>query len=752
MPPTRLAALAACCSLVVGVAAVRGANLTIYDDALVNDWSYAGWATVYDPDQTAIHHGGSKAIAWEPDNWEGLQFQHDGLQTRAYLAIRLWSYSAAGGQQVTVEIQDGFSRNGSQKQLTLPAGWSQITVPFTDLAPDGAYFDLVVIQGFNWPNEDQATAYIDDLELVENPVPPPPPAPISVTVAPLLDRRAIDPLIYGVNFAPADRIAPVGYTVNRWGGNSTTREDWLLGWHNTASDWFFMNVEDDTHPDTFIDQTRAGGAQPLMTVGTIGWAPDVDLAQLPDPKRWGFSIAKYGAQDSNECAADGGSPWCKGDAGNGMSGNVPIVGNDPLDTSKAVDEAYATDWMAHVAAHLGGQTAATGGVRFWALDNETNLWSSTHRDVHPDRTTYDEIWEYTARYGAAMKAQDPAAKIFGPVTWGWCDLWSSDADQGGVNNDCTDGPDRAAQPWGGAFQPCAGCDLPADKGVPLVPWYMHQVCSNPIGGGPANGKLLVDYLDVHYYPQGSGVDGLAGNQSTEDSSSTIARRDRSLKELWDPAWTAESWVANSGIPVRLLRRLAQWRDAYCPAMKLALTEYSWGKSDTPSGALSQAEVLAIFGREKLDLATRWVAPKGGNWVEESYKLYRNYDGAGAKIDGETTRATSSDVDAVGSYAIVDANVSGRLWVLLFNRDTQARDVTVSVAGGGVSGTVALWQFDATQKLHTIAGVASTATGFALIVPPRSATLARVSAPVGAGAIFGDGFESGGPAQWSGGAH
>ena len=77
-------------------------------------------------------------------------------------------------------------------------------------------------------------------------------------------------------------------------------------------------------------------------------------------------------------------------------------------------------------------------MRYYALDNEPMLWNSTHRDVHPAPLTYDEIWQRTVTYASAIKAQDPAAKILGPVTWGYCDLFGSAADN------CLDGDDRAA--------------------------------------------------------------------------------------------------------------------------------------------------------------------------------------------------------------------------------------------------------------------------------------------------------------------
>ena len=45
-----------------------------------------------------------------------------------------------------------------------------------------------------------------------------------------------------------------------------------------------------------------------------------------------------------------------------------------------------------------------------------------------------------------------------------------------------------------------------------------------------------------------------------------------------------------------------------------------------NGATAQADLLGIFGREGLDLATRWVVPDTGTPTYNAFKMYRNYDG------------------------------------------------------------------------------------------------------------------------------
>jgi hypothetical protein len=63
----------------------------------------------------------------------------------------------------------------------------------------------------------------------------------------------------------------------------------------------------------------------------------------------------------------------------------------------------------------------------------------------------------------------------------------------------------------------------------------------------------------------------------------------------------ESWI---GEVVRLIPRMRAWVDAHYPGTKLAITEYNWGALNHINGALAQADVLGIFGRERPSLAIR----------------------------------------------------------------------------------------------------------------------------------------------------
>ena len=131
-------------------------------------------------------------------------------------------------------------------------------------------------------------------------------------------------------------------------------------------------------------------------------------------------------------------------------------------------------------------------------------------------------------------------------------------------------------------------------------------------------------------------------------------------------------------------------------------------------------------------------------TEDAYRLYRDYDGAGGQVHGTSVRAASSAVDGVASYAVQALN--GKLFVVLLNKDTVSREVTVTVTGG-VTGNVDLWRLDNTG--YAVAGtLASVSTGFTATLPARTATLARVQPFAGLPSlIFTDGFETGSTSEW-----
>lgn len=503
-------------------------------------------------------------------------------------------------------------------------------------------------------------------------------------------RHAISPYIYGMSFASESLAAELRLPVNRYGGNATTRYNWQNDTSNRASDWFFENIpNDNANPsqlpngsasDQFVEQNRRTGTDTLLTIPLIGWTPKSRAYAC------GFSVGKYGAQDQVD-------PY-RTDCGNGVHNGQNVTGNDPADTSAAITPTFVQDWMAHLIGRYG--SANSGGVRLYNLDNEPMLWDSTHRDVHPSSTSYDELRDRTYQYAAAIKAADPNALTFGPVVWGWTAyFWSA--------LDWAPGGDWWNHPQ----------DRLAHGNTPFLEWYLQQMKAYDT----AHQQRILDYLDVHFYPQNGVFSTGAGNAATQ------ALRLRSTRALWDPAYTDESWINE---PVYLIPRLRAWVQADYPGTRVALSEYSWGAAGSLNGALAEADLLGIFGREQLDLAALWTAPDPTEPMAYAFRMYRNYDGAGSAFGETSIQATSSDQGQLAIYA-AQRGKDAAVTLVIINKTGGALSSHVSLSGFSPAGTARAYRYSASNlnAVEHLPDLGITAGGFDATFAANSITLVEL---------------------------
>jgi hypothetical protein len=188
---------------------------------------------------------------------------------------------------------------------------------------------------------------------------------------------------------------------------------------------------------------------------------------------------------------------------------------------------------------------------------------------------------------------------------------------------------------------------------------------------------ILDYLDLHYYPESSGLSRQpAGNKDMQD------KRLRATRSLWDPTYVDESWIEQA---VRLIPRMRDWVDQKYPQTKLAISEYNFGALDHLNGALAQAEVLGIFGREGLHLATLWWYHHQHQPTFEphhpgafAFRMYRNYDGAGGAFGEVGVKASSTEPGNLSVFAAERSNGSA-LTVMVVNKTDAALSAPLTLA-------------------------------------------------------------------------
>ena len=680
-------------SLFLLVTARSQADEILFDDTLRNGWANWSWADV-DMANSSPAQTGLRSIRITVDAWEALYLHHTPFDVSGFTNLVFWIHGgSAGGQRLMLQaVFDSAPVADGQAIGPLPAGiWQQVQVPISVLVPPGQ----ATIDGF-WIQDQtgntQPALYVDEIRLLAGSSPPPPTNnPVSIRVNAQANRHPINPEIYGVAFAGPNALRELNVPLNRSGGNATTRYNWQANASNRASDWYFESLASSSatpgaDSDEFIADCQAAGAQPMLTIPIIGW-----VAKLgPNRARLcSFSIAKYGAQTGNDWQ------WFP-DAGNGISAATgqPISGNDPDDANLRVDTEYQAGWIRHLTNRWG--TATNGGLSYYILDNEWSLWHETHRDVHPVGATMEEVRDRFLDHAAMIKAIDPSARIVGPEEWGWSGYLYSGYD---LQWGSTHG-------WGGSLP-----DRTAHDGADFLPWFLDQVRRR----SEATGTRLLDVFTVHYYPQGGEFGG--GVDTAQQ-----LRRNRSTRSLWDPNYTDESWINDE---VQLIPRLKQWVAQYYPETPVAITEYSWGAESHINGATTQADVLGIFGREGLDLATRWVVPATGSPTFKAFQMYRNYDGQHSTFGETSIAAIVPDPDQLSAFA-AERSSDGAFTLIAINKILSgSTPVDVTIEGAALSGSAQVWQLTAANLITRLPDVPLSSGSFTNTLPAQSITLVVV---------------------------
>ena len=272
------------------------------------------------------------------------------------------------------------------------------------------------------------------------------------------------------------------------------------------------------------------------------------------------------------------------------------------------------------------------------MDNEPSGWGNTHRDVSPGQITYQDLVQRTQAYGAMIKSVDPTAQLAGPEDFGWAVYVGTPSQNGGLWN-----------AW----------------------YYLQQMQQYQ----QAHGSRLLDVFTEHFYASPAGVVTFDGTPGTAD---VQAARLRSTRSLWDSTYKEENWIGQWYPPIRLIPTFHKWVAQYYPGTKIGITEYNWGGLNSINGALAQADVLGIFGREALDMATLWGPPQT-NWVgANSFRIYRNYDGAGSRYGDTWVSSASADQTVLALYGSQRTSDSA-LTLIAINKTAADIHAAVSLA-------------------------------------------------------------------------
>jgi hypothetical protein len=134
-----------------------------------------------------------------------------------------------------------------------------------------------------------------------------------------------------------------------------------------------------------------------------------------------------------------------------------------------------------------------------------------------------------------------------------------------------------------------------------------------------------------------------------------------------------------------------WVEQNYPGTKLAIGEYNWGGMEHINGALAQADVLGIFGREGVDLATLWAPPQLDEPGAFAFRLYRNYDNAGSQFGDTSVAATSDDQARLSIYA-AQRTSDNVLTLVIINKSSSQLDAQLTLDNFTSTGAAHVYRY------------------------------------------------------------
>jgi hypothetical protein len=633
----------------------KGERVDVFKGGLVQPWSDWGWA------KREVKRAPARVLMESFAGWiiaaPGFRKVPDALLVRFraprekgdFLEVRLGHADKSRFPRVKVD---------ASLRRTEQDGAEEVVIMMSALNPERREFDRVVLRphkqlGKTWVEIEEIAFLCNEkcgAPVEEDPsLFPSLPANFSVTCG---EGTPISEGVYGIAFDMLrDRkqqwLWDLKPGARRWGGNANSRFNFKRGAWNTGNDWFFENVDymrsnrkNGWTWRTFLKENQEKGALTALSVPLVGWV-------AKDTKSNGFPVSVFGPQQRTDSH--------RPDAGNGKNKRgekIPPKG--PELTSEPGGAGFIAEWVKEIV------TTREGGrdVHVWILGNEPMLWHDTHRDVHPEPVSYDELLGKTIDAARAIRALDPGGKIAGPALWGWPAYSYSavDAEKGFWRK-----PDRRAH-----------------DDEPFLAWYLKQLKAHE----DRTGERLLDLVDVHFYAEG------LYNQKVDEE--TARKRLRSVRSLYDPKYVEETYIKE---PVRLIPRMREIIEESYPGRGLIIGEWNFGGEKHWSGALATAEALGTFGKLGVDYAFYWTYPPKDSASWWAFRAYRDYDGAGARFPATSIPATAPK-EARAFAGQDDARVVA---VLLNQKRRSTRDALVSLKGCRAPAGVRAFSWDARRK-------------------------------------------------------
>lgn len=448
-------------------------------------------------------------------------------------------------------------------------------------------------------------------------------------------RKAISPYIYGKNNNISDdpgsptkaaewklmREAGLRYTREN-GGNNATKYNWRLklsshpDWYNNvyAHNWDYAAKSlSDSLP----------GVQGMWAFQLIGKAASNTANNFGD---WAYNN----------------SAWWTGVAQNLAGGGTPNGAGGSVATTEGNPNLYLENWTADSTTAILDHWFGTGGlgynknnIRYWSMDNEPDIWNSTHDDVMKTQPAAEAFMQLYFAVAKKARAKYPNIKLTGPVPaseWQWYS-WN--------NNKIT----------------------VSGKSYVWLEFFIKRIAEEQA----ASGVKLLDVIDIHSYPG-------------ESNDSDIVQLHRIYFDtLYKyPGANGVKTTSPSGWDNTITRefvfeRCNRWLKQYMGpnhGVTFAVSEYGFTNKNANVTATSYASVIGTFADNGVEFFTPWYWFPG---MWETLHLYSRYS------KSTRVQSVSSNEHDVSAYSSVTTKGDSMTVVLVNRALTAAHNTTVNLS-------------------------------------------------------------------------
>jgi hypothetical protein len=509
--------------------------------------------------------------------------------------------------------------------------------------------------------------------------------PISISVDVLQNRKTVSPYIFGKNNSLSDdpssplsvsewqRLRDAGIMLFRENsGNNATKYNWRLKL-TSAPDWYNNVYGANWDFEAQSLQTNIPGAKAMYAFQLIGKAAASAAHNFDD---WNYNGAQWWPGVNQNLAGGGvvNTNWNATEAL--VEGNTNLyLKNWPADSTVAIlDKWFGTG--------TGQLNLNPTQFQYWNLDNEPEIWYSTHDDVMPTQLPAEEFMQRYFEVATKARAKSPNIKLVGFVPcseWFWF-AWTREAS----NKISYKGSEYT---W--------------------IEYFIKRIGERQ----DSTGVRLLDVIDLHTYLSATTVDELLQVHRVFYDTTFVYPGANGIKLLSPDGW--DDTINKEYI----FKRINDWLTQYIGAdhgVTLGSTESGWENFNQMPLALNYASTLGVFANEGVELFTPWF------WSPSYWEVVHLFSKYGKPV---SVKSTSSDDNTLSAYSTVSVD-NDSLTIILVNRNAAAKNTHIALSNfsiaNGAYPTLTLSNLPADNSTETFVSHSTNALASSSVVAAANA--------------------------------